>query len=84
MKRFSALVVAVFVLSAAPALGVNHPFIPANECSSSGNAGGLPAAGNNQTPATAANPPFSLNNPGQSTGARGGENSQATQHCPNA
>jgi hypothetical protein len=84
MKRFSALVVAVFLLSAAPAFGVNDPLVPGDECSASGTAVGHPAIANNQTPATAANPPFSSNNPGNSTGARGTAHSEALAHCPNA
>jgi hypothetical protein len=83
MRRL-ALGLVAFAFFAPPALGVNDPRVPGDECSASSTAVGHPAAGNNQTPDWAANPPFSVNNPGVSTGALGGENSQAVENCPNA
>jgi hypothetical protein len=69
---------------ASAALAVNDPIVPGDECSASTTAVGHPASVRNQTPETAANPPFSQNNPGESTGAEGSANSRATEHCPNA
>lgn len=83
MRRF-ALVVAGLALLAPSALAVNDPRVPGDDCSASTTAVGHPAFANNQTPSWAANPLFSANNPGVSTGAQGSENSQATAHCPNA
>jgi hypothetical protein len=83
MRRL-ALTIAGFALLAPPALAVNDPRVPGDECSASGTAVGHPASANNQTPDGAANPPFSANNPGASTGAQGSEHSQATAHCTNA
>jgi hypothetical protein len=65
------------------ALAVNDPLVPGDECSASTQAVGHPASVNNETPGTAANPPFSSNNPGVSTGAKGTANSEALAHCPN-
>ena len=62
-----------------PALAVNDPLVPGDNCApDNAQAVGHPASANNQTPQTAANPPFSSNNPGVSTGARGSEHSQAS------
>ena len=69
------------VLSA-PALAVNDPLVPGDECSASTQAVGHPAFVHQQP--QGANPPFSLNNPGKSTGAKGTANSQALAHCQNA
>jgi hypothetical protein len=76
-KALIALAIAgsAVLASVAPALAVNHPFIPANECAQSSAAGGRPAASREQSDVAGA--PFSLNNPGASTGAQGGEHSQA-------
>ncbi len=85
MKRFDVAVALAFTLSAPPALAVNDPFVPAENCApDNAQAVGHPASTNNQTPPTAANPPFSRNNPGESIGAQGQANSQATAHCPGA
>jgi hypothetical protein len=60
---------------------VNDPLVPADDCApANAQAVGHPAAANNQTPTWAANPLFSANNPGVSTGARGSE--QAGPGCP--
>ena len=60
------------------ALAVNDPIVPGDNCApDNAQAVGHPASANNKTPETAANPPFSSNNPGVSTGARGSEHSQA-------
>ena len=85
MKRFVVAVALVLTLSAPSALAVNDPLVPAENCArDSAQAVGHPAFTDNQTPPTAANPPFSRNNPGESTGAQGQANSQATAHCPGA
>jgi hypothetical protein len=63
-----------------PALAVNDPLVPGDNCApDNAQAVGHPALTNNQTPddSTAANPPFSSNNPGVSTGAKGSEFSDA-------
>jgi hypothetical protein len=79
------LVVSVVVFVAAfagPALAVNDPFTPGEECDASQNvAVGHPAGANEQS--DTASPPFSSTNPGVSDGAEG-INSVATDHCPNA
>ena len=83
MKRLALLSATLLALSAGSASGVNDRLVPADDSAPAhAEAVGHPAAANNQTPATAANPPFSRNNPGVSTGARGQERSQATEHCP--
>ena len=85
MKRLAVGAMIVFALSAPTAGAVNDPLVPAENCApNNAEAVGHPAAANNQTPATAANPPISRNNPGESTGAKGTANSQATAHCPGA
>ena len=57
--------------ASSPVLAVNDPFVPAENCSPDfSQAVGHPAFSNNQTPETAANPPFSSNNPGVSEGAQ--------------
>ena len=62
---------------------VNDPLVPADECAADhSQAVGHPAFVHQQP--QGANPPFSRNNPGESTGAKGSANSQATAHCPNA
>jgi hypothetical protein len=79
-------IVAVFATSAllvgavsSTALAVNDPLVPGDNCApDNAQAVGHPALANNQTPETAANPPFSSNNPGVSTGAQGSEHSQAS------
>ena len=85
MRRFVVVAVLVLTFSAPSALAVNDPLVPAENCApANAEAVGHPALTNNQTPTTAANPPFSRNNPGESTGAQGQANSQATAHCPGA
>jgi hypothetical protein len=84
MKRKFALVVAVLAVSATPAGAVNDPLVPGDNCApDNAQAVGHPAAANNQTPTSAANPPFSLNNPGVSTGAQGSANAGAGCPAPN-
>jgi hypothetical protein len=72
----SALLVGVV---SSPALAVNDPLVPGDNCApaDTAQAVGHPASTNNQTPTTAANPPFSSNNPGISTGAQGSVHSEA-------
>ena len=71
----SALLVAAV---SSPVLAVNDPLVPGDNCApDNAQAVGHPAFPNNQTPETAANPPFSSNNPGESTGAQGSANAQA-------
>jgi hypothetical protein len=83
MKRLTLLFALVVGVGAPSALAVNDPVVPAENCApDNAQAVGHPAIAANQTPATAANPPFSRNNPGASTGAKGQENSQALGHCP--
>ncbi|MFL5685396.1 MAG: hypothetical protein ACJ77D_05020 [Chloroflexota bacterium] len=66
----------VLLASAAPALAVNDPLVPGDNCApSNAQAVGHPAFLHQQP--QGANPPFSSNNPGVSTGARGSLNSQA-------
>jgi hypothetical protein len=65
------------------ALAVNDPLVPGDECSASTQAVGHPAFANQQDNPQGANPPFSSNNPGVSTGAKGTANSEALAHCPN-
>ena len=73
---------AALVISVTPAGAVNDPFAPGDECSASGTAIGHPAFVHEQS--DKASPPFSFNNPGKSTGAKGTANSQAAAHCTNA
>jgi hypothetical protein len=85
MRRLVVTVALALTLSAPSALAVNDPVVPAENCApDNAQAVGHPAFTSNQTPPTAANPPFSLNNPGESTGAQGQANSQATANCPGA
>ena len=70
------------LVTAAPAMAVNDPLVPGDECSASTQAVGHPAFVHQQP--QGANPPFSANNPGVSTGARGGAHSRALEHCQNA
>lgn len=72
----------MMALPTGPALAVNDPFAPAEQCDApQGEAIGHPASRREQ--ADPASPPFSANNPGQSDGAEGNR-SQATAHCANA
>lgn len=66
-----------------PALAVNDPLVPGDDCAANNSqAVGHPAFAHQQP--QGANPPFSSNNPGASTGAKGGAQSEATAHCANA
>jgi hypothetical protein len=66
-----------------PALAINDALVPGDDCAANNSeAVGHPAADNEQ--AEKVSPPFSRNNPGQSTGAEGSANSEATDQCPNA
>ena len=76
------LAAAAGVVTAAPALAVNDPLVPGDECSASTHAVGHPAFVHQQP--QGANPPFSANNPGVSTGARAGAHAMALAHCPHA
>ncbi len=82
MKRMIAAAVLATALSASPALAVNDPFAPGENCAASDEAIGHPASGREQS--DKASPPFSFSNPGKSTGAKGQERSQAPAHCRNA
>jgi hypothetical protein len=83
MKRVVALAALALGLTAAPAFAVNDAFTPAENCApDNAEAVGHPAAGHEQAPDAGA--PFSANNPGESTGARGQAESEATGHCHNA
>ena len=82
MKRLALASLLVLALSAPPALAVNDPVAPGDDCSASATAIGHPASGREQS--DKASPPFSVNNPGNSTGARGQARSQALAHCQNA
>jgi hypothetical protein len=71
----SALLVGVV---GSPALAVNDPIVPGDNCApDNAQAVGHPAFGNQQDNPQGANPPFSSNNPGASAGAQGSEHSQA-------
>lgn len=86
MKRV-ACVAALLLAFAGPAAAVNDPLVPGDECSTSSTAVGHPAFVNNQTPPWAAQPPFSLNNPGadnnarEEDGAAAHDHQQGTAHC---
>jgi hypothetical protein len=83
MRRLVMFVVLLLALLATPALAVNDPLVPGDDCAAAhAQAVGHPAFVHQQP--QGANPPFSLNNPGESTGAKGSANSQATAHCQNA
>jgi hypothetical protein len=79
------LLVPAMVLSlGASASAVNDPVVPGEDCAASETPVGHPANANQADNPQGANPPFSSNNPGQSTGARGQERSQAVDHCAKA
>jgi hypothetical protein len=81
MRRLAVL---TFLLAgfAGPASAVNDPFVPAEDCApANAQAVGHPAVANQADNPQGANPPFSSNNPGASTGARGSAHSQAVTHC---
>jgi hypothetical protein len=78
------LVPMVLLLIGVPASAVNDPAVPGDDCSASETAVGHPAVANQADNPQGANPPFSSNNPGQSTGAQGQARSQALAHCANA
>ena len=89
LSRVKRLVAAVFVSAllvgtvSFPALAVNDVFVPGEECAPpNSQAVGHPAFVHQQP--QGANPPFSLNNPGESTGARAEAHSKAEGHCQNA
>lgn len=86
MRRLAAYIVALALvltaLVAGPALAVNDPFTPADQCDApQGEAIGHPAFEREQSDRASA--PFSSNNPGRSDGAEGNR-SAATAHCSNA
>lgn len=58
-----------------PVFAVNDKFVPGDECSESSVAVGHPAGAHEQSEQV--EPPFSDDNPGQSTGAKGSANEQA-------
>lgn len=76
-----------FAALAGPALAINDSQVPANECApGNSSAVGNPKHFNGTNPGidTHSDPvgrPASANNPGQSTGAQGQANSQASTHC---
>jgi hypothetical protein len=82
LALLAALLIVLAALLAATAGAVNDPFVPGDECSASTTAVGHPAVANEQS--DKASPPFSLNNPGVSTGAKAGVHQQATGNCPNS
>lgn len=82
MKRLAAALLLAIGLSASPAGAVNDPVAPGDDCAASDAAIGHPAAPREQS--DKASPPFSVNNPGNSTGAKGQAQSQALAHCNNA
>jgi hypothetical protein len=85
MKHLVLLACLVFGALAAPAGAVNDPFVPAEDCApANAQAVGHPAFANQADNPQGANPPFSSNNPGASSGARGAANSQAAAHCRGA
>ena len=84
MKRIAALSAVMFALTASPAFAVNDAHAPGDECSASEQAIGHPAFANQLGNPQGANPPFSSDNPGQSTGAKGSARSEAVEHCKNA
>ncbi len=82
MKRAKRVLAAVFTsvmlvgVVGSPALAVNDPLVPGDNCASGNSqAVGHPAFVRQQP--QGANPPFSSNNPGVSTGAQGSVHSQA-------
>ena len=82
MRRLTLLVTLLLALSAPPAFAVNDLFVPGDECASENSqAVGHPAFVHQQP--QGANPPFSSNNPGRSTGARALGHSRAPAHCQN-
>jgi hypothetical protein len=96
-KRLALLgVVAAGLVAAAPAQAINDPRVPASACSNEnsvavGDPLGMGNPGINfhtPQPGSSSNatvsPPVSLNNPGQSTGAKGQLRSEAIGNCHNA
>jgi len=80
MKRLVVLGLAIAAACAPSAGAVNDPLVPAEDCAPDhAQAVGHPAFLHQQP--QGANPPFSSNNPGNPTGAKGQLNSQATAHC---
>jgi len=78
MKRLALATAVVFTSVASPAMAINDPLVPGDECSASSQAVGHPAVGKPPFP-----PPFSVNNPGSSEGAQAFRHQQGTEHCPN-
>ena len=84
MKRIAALAALVLGLTAAPAYAINDVLVPGDNCApDNAQAVGHPAFTHEQADPVGP-PPFSANNPGDSTGAQAGEHQQATDNCPNA
>jgi hypothetical protein len=72
----TAVAASALFASVATTLAVNDPFVPGETCASpNAQAVGHPAFLHEQSDVAGA--PFSANNPGASTGARGSEHSQA-------
>ena len=90
VRRLAALgvVAAALAAAAAPAQAINDPVVPGDDCSPDNSAAVGNAHGMNPGifgPASShVSPPVSLNNPGQSTGAKALENSNAFGTCPNS
>ncbi len=77
-RRVLLVTCALLAGSAAPAAAINHPFIPADECGRSAQAGGPTV---DPSPGNPVGVPASSQNPGVSVGARGGERSVAADRC---
>ena len=83
MKRIALLAILALGLTAAPAFAINDPLVPGENCApANAQAVGHQALQHEQSAQVSA--PFSQNNPGQSTGAKGQANSKAVEHCANA
>jgi len=80
------LVVAVVLIiagSAGPALAVNDPYTPSNECAAADEAAGHPAGGREQ--ADPVSPPFSEADAAtDETDGAAGNNSEAVGNCANS
>ncbi len=71
----------LLAVTAAPALAINDANVPAENCAAADQAVGHPAVGALQETGQITGFPVSAHNPGVSTGAKGQEQSQATEHC---
>ena len=79
----AALMAAMLVIMAVPALAINDSRVPAENCApSNAQAVGHPAASTGLAQTEQVGPPASANNPGVSTGALGEAQSNAVGTCP--